>query len=54
MNDWILISTLLAIVVLHWLFEILPGRSRNMWCSELSLEPATEKRPAAHTVRLDG
>jgi hypothetical protein len=39
MIDWILIGTLLAIVGLHWLFELIPGRARCMWCSELSLEP---------------
>lgn len=54
MNDWVLITTLLAIVGLHWLFELFPGRSRNMWCSELSLEPARERRPAPSKVRKDG
>jgi len=39
MIDWILPCALLAIVGLHWLFEILPGREPTMWCSELSLEP---------------
>ncbi len=48
MIDWILPCTLLAIVLLHWLFEILPGKERNMWCSELSLEPVyvrTDRQP---------
>ncbi|WP_243358523.1 hypothetical protein [Fundidesulfovibrio terrae] len=50
MIDWILIGTLLAIVGLHWLFELIPGRARGMWCSELSLEPAALDRsaPAPH------
>ena len=45
MIDWILIGTLLAIVGLHWLFELIPGRARCMWCSELSLEPVPVERP---------
>lgn len=40
MIDWLLILTLLAIVGLHWLVELLPGRNPAMWCAELSLEPA--------------
>jgi len=36
--DWLLIATLAGIVGLHWLFQLLPGKERNMWCSELSLE----------------
>jgi len=44
MIDWLLIGTLLAIVGLHWLFELIPGRDSGMWCSELSLEPATIDR----------
>jgi len=45
MIDWILIGTLLAIVGLHWLFELIPGRASCMWCSELSLEPVPLERP---------
>lgn len=45
MIDWILIGTLLAAVAVHWLIELIPGRERSMWCSELSLEPAAERRP---------
>ncbi len=44
MIDWLLVATLLAIVALHWLFELLPGRDRSMWCSELSLEPLPAHR----------
>ena len=46
MIDWLLIATLSAIVGLHWLFELIPGRARSMWCSELSLEPAALDRPS--------
>ncbi|MFZ5425777.1 MAG: hypothetical protein ACOZEN_02280 [Thermodesulfobacteriota bacterium] len=46
MIDWLLIGTLLAAVAVHWIIELLPGRERSMWCAELSLEPAAERRPA--------
>ena len=46
MIDWLLIGTLLAAVGVHWLIELIPGRERSMWCAELSLEPAPERRPS--------
>jgi len=47
MIDWLLLGTLLVIVILHWLFELLPGRDHRMWLPELSLEPAPAPRAAA-------
>lgn len=52
MLDWVLIATLLAIVALHWLFELLPGRERGMWCAELSLEPARSRDERTGTCPL--
>lgn len=40
MIDWLLVGTLAAIVALTWLLELIPGRDRCMWWSELSLDPA--------------
>jgi len=51
MIDWILIVTLLAAVAVHWIIELIPGRDRCMWFSELSLEPVAERRPM--TIRRD-
>jgi len=51
MTDWLLITTLLAIVALHWLVELIPGRTRCMWYSELSLEPAPQRRTPRRQAR---
>ncbi|GFK95874.1 hypothetical protein NNJEOMEG_03747 [Fundidesulfovibrio magnetotacticus] len=47
MIDWLLVGTLAAIVALNWLLELIPGRDRCMWWSELSLDPVPACRERA-------
>ena len=44
MLDWLLITTLLAMVALNWLSELLPRRERAASCSEFSLDIACARR----------
>jgi hypothetical protein len=48
MTDWIFPCTMLAMVLGHWLADILPGNAPEAWYSELSLEalkPLSDTRP---------